>query len=259
MQKLLEENYDIPFQVTVKDCEYIIFPANEMEELFEVKMSLRSGVRLITEIYPQSHSSAMLRDISMASQDKRNLFFAYLEEFKKMGANVDIKINKFPNDLKEWPSYLKHFSIRINKILEQDSSFEKTAKEWGVFAVGMMLSLLNVVPLQENTYIEGTKYQIQTNRYERNPLNRKLCLQAYGYKCRICGFSFEETYGNIGKNFIHVHHIEPVSSKGGSYILDPLKDLIPVCPNCHAMLHTQTPPLNPSELAEILRKENGKE
>ena len=53
----------------------------------------------------------------------------------------------------------------------------------------------------------------------------------------ICGFDFEKTYGEIGKGFIHVHHIVPVSEIGESYRVDYEKDLIPVCPNCHAMLH----------------------
>jgi 5-methylcytosine-specific restriction protein A len=49
--------------------------------------------------------------------------------------------------------------------------------------------------------------------------------------------NFEEKYGEIGRNFIHVHHIVPISTIGQEYQIDPEKDLVPVCPNCHAMLH----------------------
>ena len=76
------------------------------------------------------------------------------------------------------------------------------------------------------------------NKYERNPRARKMCIQKYGCICKICQFDFQKQYGELGKDFIHVHHIIPISeNKGRSYKVDYENDLIPVCPNCHAMLH----------------------
>ena len=49
--------------------------------------------------------------------------------------------------------------------------------------------------------------------------------------------SFEEVYGEVGRGFIEVHHIVPISERGGDYIVDPIRDLIPLCSNCHAMIH----------------------
>lgn len=51
--------------------------------------------------------------------------------------------------------------------------------------------------------------------------------------------NFEKFYGKLGKHFIHVHHIIPLKDINEEYIVNPIKDLIPVCPNCHAMLHTK--------------------
>ncbi|AHF13337.1 hypothetical protein BARVI_12060 [Barnesiella viscericola DSM 18177] len=90
----------------------------------------------------------------------------------------------------------------------------------------------------ENEYYEGTKQQVLVNKYERNPRARKMCIQKYGCICNICQFDFQKQYGELGKDFIHVHHIIPISeNKGRSYKVDYENDLIPVCPNCHAMLH----------------------
>lgn len=86
-------------------------------------------------------------------------------------------------------------------------------------------------------YIEGSETEIKLTRYERDDNARKKCLEYYGYTCRICGFNFEQTYGEMGKGYIHVHHIIPISEIGHEYVIDPINDLIPVCPNCHAMLH----------------------
>ena len=84
---------------------------------------------------------------------------------------------------------------------------------------------------------------------------RTQCLDHFGYDCQICNFSFSECYGELGEEFCHVHHIEPLSQTGGEGNLDPIKDLIPVCPNCHAMLHRKTETITPDELREILALE----
>lgn len=86
-------------------------------------------------------------------------------------------------------------------------------------------------------YVEGAKKQVRVNAYERDPKARKACLKHHGYNCVVCGFNFQSRYGEIGKEFIHVHHLKPLSLTDGEYVLDAVTDLRPVCPNCHAMLH----------------------
>ena len=87
------------------------------------------------------------------------------------------------------------------------------------------------------TYVEGAKKQVRVNAYERNQVARKACLKHHGFNCVGCGFNFHSRYGKLGKNFIHVHHLKPLSLSDGKYVIDPVNDLCPVCPNCHAMIH----------------------
>ncbi|MFH5877438.1 HNH endonuclease [Arthrobacter sp. NA-172] len=87
------------------------------------------------------------------------------------------------------------------------------------------------------TYPDEAVSRVEVNRYERNPEARRICLAFHGTSCAVCGFSFEVTYGDIGKDFIHVHHVVPVSQLGSGYRLDPVSDLVPLCANCHAMAH----------------------
>ena len=77
---------------------------------------------------------------------------------------------------------------------------------------------------------------------ERSQQARDICLKKHGCNCAVCDVSFETLYGLIGKGFIHVHHLELLSNSEGERDVDPESDLIPVCPNCHAMIHRQTPP-----------------
>ena len=99
---------------------------------------------------------------------------------------------------------------------------------------------------------EGLKRSVTINSYERNPLARKKCIEHYGVRCFVCKFDFEEVYGLIGNGFIHVHHLKPLSEIGKEYEINPVEDLRPVCPNCHAMLHKKNPPFMIEELKDKL-------
>lgn len=99
---------------------------------------------------------------------------------------------------------------------------------------------------------EGSVKEIRVNAYERNPSARKKCLEYWKYICQCCGFDFEKTYGAIGKNFIHVHHKIPLSEIREEYSLDPINDLIPVCANCHAMIHRQNPAYSIEQIKDYL-------
>jgi len=101
---------------------------------------------------------------------------------------------------------------------------------------------------------EGARKMILVNAYERDPKARKLCLEEYGYSCSVCGFNFEEKYGDIGKWYIHVHHLTDLSLLGEEHEVDPIEDLRPLCPNCHAMIHKQRPAFSIKELQEIIQR-----
>lgn len=97
-------------------------------------------------------------------------------------------------------------------------------------------------------FSEGAGRQVTLTTYERNPRARRACLDHHGSRCSVCGIDFGERYGELGEGFIHVHHLRPLSEIAEDYEVNPITDLIPVCPNCHAMLHLKTPPLSPDEL-----------
>lgn len=101
--------------------------------------------------------------------------------------------------------------------------------------------------------MEGALHRVTANRFERNPIARRACIAHYGASCVVCGFSFENVFGFRGKGFIHVHHLSPLARQQGSYTVDPIRDLRPVCPNCHAMLHQNDPPTSIDDLRAELR------
>lgn len=90
---------------------------------------------------------------------------------------------------------------------------------------------------KEYDKMEGAKHQESVVRYERDRGNRKACVAHYGYVCQVCGMDFAKAYGELGKEYIEVHHLHPVSQ--GERKVNPIEDLIPLCANCHSMIHRQ--------------------
>lgn len=102
---------------------------------------------------------------------------------------------------------------------------------------------------------EGAVRLISVNAYERNAEARRLCIEAHGSNCVICGFSFAAMYGDFAAGFIHVHHLSPIALRGGEYKVDPVADLRPICPNCHAVVHLRGGCLSIEELKGLISED----
>jgi predicted HNH restriction endonuclease len=120
-----------------------------------------------------------------------------------------------------------------------------------------MISITNTffrapeLDLKKPAVKKHNNYDVVLVKYERDSAARRQCIEHHGAVCKICGFDFYETYGELGRGFIHVHHKMHDSEKDKSRELNPIKDLVPVCPNCHAMLH---PSKNDTLPVEKLKK-----
>ena len=153
------------------------------------------------------------------------------------------------HDLKQQVPALKNFSSFNGKL--QGTLYPVThgeakllAKLCGVNLDGHLLPTSSEELADDPTDVaSGTKYpegavkRITVNAYERREKARQNCIAHWGTRCVVCKFDFEKRYGDIGVGFTHVHHLKLLSKLSKGYEVDPVKDLRPVCPNCHAMLH----------------------
>jgi len=163
----------------------------------------------------------------------------------------------FPIELLRQGDYANvNWPPRASGIVIPDNIAEQLEEDWARF--------LNRDPVKkigyaeeisdEVLYYEGAVKRVNVNRYERDVEARAICIQKYGARCSVCGFDFGEKFGDIGRGFIHVHHLVPLSTIREGYEVDPIKDLRPICPNCHAMIHRKNPPYTIEELKTILRR-----
>jgi 5-methylcytosine-specific restriction enzyme A len=92
---------------------------------------------------------------------------------------------------------------------------------------------------EDDFYTDGAVKYFYGKRYERNPINREKAIEIHGLNCVCCGFNFEKVYGERGKDFIEVHHVKPLSTIKEDVIINPETDLVPICSNCHRMIHRE--------------------
>ncbi|RFP59640.1 MAG: HNH endonuclease [Limnothrix sp. CACIAM 69d] len=104
----------------------------------------------------------------------------------------------------------------------------------------------------EQIFREGAVRQVIVNAYERDPNARQKCIDYYGLSCSVCDFNFGKVYGQLGEGFIHVHHLRLISEIAEEYEVDPVQDLRPVCPNCHAMIHRTSHLYSIEEMKNII-------
>lgn len=144
-----------------------------------------------------------------------------------------------------------HFSHGLNRITDSDviSSLQGLLDD-----TGAQTTYAEELP----SGMEGAAKTVFVNRYERDERARARCIEHYGPTCSACGLDFEQFYGVIGRGYIHVHHRRPLSEIGKRYKVDPIKDLVPVCPNCHAMLHQPPGVRSIDQLKRIIEETPGK-
>lgn len=142
--------------------------------------------------------------------------------------------------------------INVNHYLNNFAILTTEADEFG------SLNNLDQVFPEEITetarLYEGAVRQVFINAYERNPEARRRCIEHYGARCIICNFDFGKTYGKQGHGYINVHHLRKLSEIGEAYEVNPITDLRPVCPNCHAMIHRRVPAYSIDDVRTMLRK-----
>lgn len=266
LKNALETYFSMPFVVTTSvvdgEIHYICHPENDGEIFFNVEVFVHNQIRLIVEIYPQKHGGYILNEMSAANLDKQETFYQFVSCLKsECGIRLNIIVNG--KDLLQediWPSEWKSLSAKISllPIPEAEEGDFKIISEWCQNGFELFFSLLTIEERSPNEYgiqTEGQEKEVISKRYERNPINRKLCLYRKGYNCSVCGMNFYKMYGKIGYHFIEVHHTIPVSQMGENYKFNVIRDLVPLCSNCHSMIHRRNPPYTVEELKNIIQSQ----
>ena len=211
----------------------------------------------------ESFGRKLIGLLSDSTGEQRQRFASIADELGALRAAVSLEFDEGVVNAtapETWPRTFKVFRVRVASHPSTPERMPASCLEsefafWGGVLLSMILGLLlkrdPSVFAEERGLPEGARKRVEVNRYERSPVNRRLCIEAHGAGCSVCGFDFGRAFGSLGAGFIHVHHLTPVAGMGPGYLVDPEKDLVPVCPNCHAMLHRDDPPITIASLKEV--------
>lgn len=212
-------------------------------------------------VMPEDSAGALVRQLGRWAQDNPSAWSAAVEEISTQNVGLTITVNhEILDDPRDPPEGLwRSFGIECWARIPARTPEEITNSLMTVASPALALALNSLIEqgdLGNSSFFEalpeGAVTTVQVNRYERNPVNRLRCISHYGTDCWACGLDFKERYGPTAAGFIEVHHRTPVSALGGEYRIDPIRDLVPLCSNCHSVAHQRNPPYQPSEIRMFL-------
>lgn len=224
-------------------------------------VAIKSGWRSIDASFqPDPFASGLLKTICAEDELRRKEFASLVSAFASCGITCVIHISGQSADPSSLPAgQWSQFDLSCSRLTDK-SDEQQDAEEVAGACLALVFALL---PIDSDTtessplghgLPEGSLTRISVNRYERSPANRAAAIAIHGARCLACGFDFNDVYGAIGAGFIEVHHVVPVSRMGPGYIVSPNTDLVPLCPNCHQMVHRRDPPFEVEELREFMKR-----
>lgn len=217
---------------------------------------------------PQKFAGELVRAMGESDDVGQVTFCKILEECVARGATVQFGINGHPIQLGDqavWERRWRRIDLSMSKQLAGFDGIA-TAEELDLvrpWASRFLAAVLAIAPLETQQtaksksaegFEEGTASVTRTIRYERDRRNRAAAIAIHGTACLACGVELGVRYGMVAEGFIEVHHVVPVASMEAGYRVNPVQDLVPLCPNCHAVAHRQDPPLTVDEIKGLLRE-----
>lgn len=222
--------------------------------------------RLTVEFEPGKFAGSLLADMGNADADGRSAFRSVLSDCLGLGSQIQLEINgsSLPFDSDDvWERTWSRLTLSLKKGqlelgADEGEPDAQIACRWtGRFAAAVVAILPTEGEGESISpdvvgYPEGALTRVQANRFERDRRNRAAAIAIHGSTCKGCGLEMAARYGSVATGLIEVHHVTPVSELGEARVIDPATDLVPLCPNCHAVVHRRTPPFAIEELRTIL-------
>jgi hypothetical protein len=218
-------------------------------------MAERGRGYLITVIQEFGHIEARLEFESFAGQlaahaarqlkDQQNILKELLGKYPQLNIRLISQTTEdviSPESKKEDVWWLNFYCRLTNN--EKADQF--------LFADILLGLIFLLLPYEMEGVAEGASIEEISKSYERSKVNRALCLAYHGYNCKACNTNMRQLYSGLTNDFIHVHHLNPVAISG-TIKPDPIKDMVPLCPNCHGVAHLRNPPYTVTEIKNMIQ------
>ncbi len=267
LRKQLEQRFAIALSSGVEEFEggafSVIRPSDlEVGNGFSIVVA-RTHRLLEASFKADNFSAGLLRSMAEADEHSRKTFQLLLDQARSEGLQVYLAVNgvtvdSLPYSVETWRKLELDVTSRLTSSNPSVQIMSAQALATSSTCLSMAMSLLSVEDTKSDVTAgisgmpEGALMTVQVNRYERSPANRAACIAHFGTICQACGFDFLKVYGELGEGFVEVHHRILVSKMGPDYFVNPLSDLVPLCSNCHSMVHKCNPPMDIEALSALV-------
>lgn len=203
-----------------------------------------------SEVFTDSHWDTSIPDYATRQANYVNFVFEYLFEPQTEGL-IDLdQLRASVSDTFDW-------TPQASGVHVPDEIAEKLERQWRKLLENLKIheeSETTGFNAQKLTYREGRRYKVELTKIERNRKARLQAIALHGSYCHVCQFDFEIAYGEIGRGLIQVHHVNPLADSASIELVNPQTDLVPVCANCHMVIHSKNPPYLVGDLADIMQR-----
>jgi len=219
---------------------------------------------------PGSFSGELIQAMGEADRSGQAAFVSVLRSNQENGAQIDFDLNgqRCPYDAAGiWALSWQNMTLSMRKGMLPINDGNAAADEEivGSWVARLTAAIVALLPLEADEDLdivnpaetatglpEGARIAVIVNRYERDRRNRAAALAIHGHVCKACDTDMGYRYGSAAAGLIEVHHVTPVSQIGPDHLVDPRTDLVPLCPNCHAVAHRRDPPYTVAELRALI-------
>jgi hypothetical protein len=227
-------------------------------------VEVSSGLAFVNaHLVLDSLARSLLRTIEAAPDESWEQLLSTLNDLSLVGVRIELLLNGVKPTVPV--GTIESLAISGRLIDYKDSPSESSA-DLVASVFGVLLFLLPMDSFDQETgsglgnefAVEGSKSFSLAAKYERSRSNRAIAIVTHGTRCQVCGLDFQETYGPIGAGYVEIHHLTPVHLMEAPRVVNPVEELVPLCANCHRMVHKVDPPFPPAALREIVLSQKGK-
>lgn len=251
------------FDRTRKDNQWAYKPIGTVDEdNDDLNYTVRDYARAFRQIKPAPHHKRMLQ----AHYHAPGRTLTATQMSRAMGYRNYRAANVHNGTLGKRIAHVLHYRQRREVDLWMLVTFTRPHSEWHWTMRPQVAKALeqlgwtgdDAAPLPEEIVVTGDIYEgavqkVKVNKYERSGQARAECILHHGCKCSVCGQLLADIYGEVAQGFTHVHHFRPLARTNREYRVDPVRDLCPICPNCHAIMHLKSPPYTIGQVRNFMK------
>lgn len=257
---LVARRLGLPVKAALAAVDRLILTPSDIDDNDGFSVEVRTSWRTAeARFIPGKFARPLIERMGAAGPQARASFAALATAASKQ-SKLTVRADGIELDTAEstaWPPHWQKLEIILKKqgvVFEEldHVQIQQVLEDIIAPIFGMCIALIGVEDVDADTSaLEGSSTEVISRRYERKPVNREICLSARGRRCYCCNMDFGEVYGPCANGYIEVHHTTPASKMGPGYRINPVAELVPICSNCHSVVHLTNPAKSVEEVKAI--------